>query len=44
MTDKTRKRRRKLPEPRTITDNEKSLAGKFTTQRIANALRPWNGR
>ena len=26
MTDKTRKRRRKLPDPRTITDNEKSLA------------------
>ena len=29
---------------RAITDNEKSLAGKFTTQRIANALRPWNLR
>ena len=29
---------------RAITDNEKSLEGKFTTQRIANALLPWNLR
>ena len=29
---------------RAITDNEKSLAGKFTTQRIADALLPWNLR
>ena len=29
---------------RAITDNEKSLAGKFTTQRITNALLPWNVR
>lgn len=28
---------------RAITNNEKSLADKFTTHRIANALRPWNG-
>ena len=29
---------------RAITDNEKSLAGKFTAQTIANALLPWNVR
>ena len=29
---------------RAITDNEKSLAGKFTAQRIANALLPWSVR
>ena len=29
---------------RAITDNEKSLAGKLTTLRIANALLPWNVR
>ena len=29
---------------RAITDNEKSLAGTFTTQRTANALLPWNLR
>ena len=29
---------------RAITDNEKSLAGKFTGQTIANALLPWNVR
>lgn len=29
---------------RAITDNEKSLVDRFTTQRIANALLPWNSR
>ena len=29
---------------RTIADNEKSLRGEFTTQKIANALLPWNTR
>lgn len=29
---------------RAITDNEKSLADKFTTQRVANALLPWSVR
>ena len=29
---------------RAITDNEKSLAGNLTAQRIANALLPWNSR